>query len=316
MKILVTDKTQLDFDRPDGAVVVRFKESRPIPDEHLDAEVVVCWGATASLGLLKEMPKLRWVQSLSAGTDAFLAAGLPDGVLLTSGRGLHDHTVTEHAVALLLALVRELPDLVHAQDEHRWASEKRGPKPLQLPERVSTLIDARVLIWGFGSIGQALAPVLRALGASVRGVARSAGERAGFPVIAAADIREALPETDVLVMILPSEPETEKALNAELLALLPDRALVCNVGRGTTVDEDALVEALREGRIAGAALDVMATEPLPPDSPLWDAPHCVLTPHVAGFRAHGGDELVGGNLAAFLAGTQMRNLVEHRPGER
>ncbi|HMR48678.1 MAG TPA: NAD(P)-dependent oxidoreductase [Arachnia sp.] len=312
MKILVTDKTQLDFEKPDDAVIVGFKESLPIPEEHLDAEVVVCWGATASLGSLKEMPNLKWVQSLSAGTDAFLAAGLPEGVLLTSGRGLHDHTVTEHTVAILLALVRELPDLVRAQDAHRWASEKRGPRPLHLPGRVSTLIDARVLVWGFGSIGQALAPVLRALGASsVRGVARSAGERAGFPVIAAADIREALPETDILVMILPSEPGTEKALNAELLSLLSHRALVCNVGRGSTVDEDALVEALRDGRLGGAALDVMATEPLPADSPLWDAPNCLLTPHIAGFRAHGGDELVGGNLAAFLAGAPLRNLVEH-----
>ena len=311
MKILVTDKTTLAFDKPDDAVVVSFTESRPIPEEHLDADVVVCWGATASLGSLTQMPRLKWVQSLSAGTDAFLAAGLPEGVLLASGRGLHDHTVTEHTVALLLALVRELPDMVRAQDEHRWASEKRGPKPLHLSERVSTLIDARVLIWGFGSIGQALAPVLRALGASVRGVARSAGQRAGFPVIAAADIREALPGTDVLVMILPSEPETEKALNAEMLALLPTRALVCNVGRGSTVDEEALVAALRDRQIAGAALDVMATEPLPADSPLWDAPHCVLTPHVEGFRAHGGDELMSRNLAAFLAGEPLRNLVAH-----
>ncbi|MDF1487709.1 NAD(P)-dependent oxidoreductase [Tessaracoccus caeni] len=310
MKILVTDKTELHFPTPDDTVVVSFKESRPIPEEHLDADIVVCWGATASLGSMVQMPNLKWIQSLSAGTDAFLAAGLPESVLLTSGRGLHDHTVTEHAVALLLALVRELPDLVRAQDEHRWASEKRGPKPMYLPERVSTLIDARVLIWGFGSIGQTLAPALTALGCSVRGVARSAGERAGYPVIATDDIREALPDTDILVMILPSEPATFKALNAELLSLLPDRSLVCNVGRGSTVDEEALVAALRDGRIAGAALDVMQTEPLPADSPLWDAPNCLLTPHVAGFRAHGGDELMGGNLAAFLAGEPLRNLVE------
>lgn len=112
-------------------------------------------------------------------------------------------------------------------------------------------------------------------------------------------------------MILPSEPETEKALNAEVLGMLPNRSLVCNVGRGSTVDEEALVDALRAGTIAGAALDVMATEPLPEDSPLWDAPNCILTPHVAGFRAHGGDELVGANLAAFLAGEPMRNIVAH-----
>lgn len=311
MKILVTDNTELCFPTPDDAVVVGFKETRPIPPEHLDADIIVCWGATASLASLKEMPNLKWVQSLSAGTDAFFSAGIPESVVLTSGRGLHDHTVTEHAVALLLSLVRGLPAFVRAQDQRVWLSGTRGPRPLHLPERVSTLIDARVLIWGFGSIGQTLAPALTALGSSVRGVARSAGERAGYEVIATKDLHEALPETDILVMILPSEPETEKALNAEVLGMLPNRSLVCNVGRGSTVDEEALVDALRAGTIAGAALDVMATEPLPEDSPLWDAPNCILTPHVAGFRAHGGDELVGANLAAFLAGEPMRNIVAH-----
>ena len=122
-------------------------------------------------------------------------------------------------------------------------------------------------------------------------------------------VAEVLPETDVLVMVLPSEPSTQKILNAQMLSLLPKRALICNVGRGATVDEAALVEALDRGQIAGAALDVVATEPLPPDSPLWDAPNLLITPHVAGFRAHGGDELVGGNLAAFLEGRPLRNVV-------
>ncbi len=310
MKILVTDSLQLGIEWPPGSILLPFDESRPIPDELLDADAIVCWGSSASLQSMQQMPNLRWVQSLSAGTDSFAAAGLPESVLLTSGRGLHDQTVTEHAVALLLALVREIPDLVHAQDAHHWATEKRGAKPLHDPRRVSTLIDANVLIWGFGSIGQSMAPVLTALGCHVRGVARAAGVRAGYEVIATESVREALPGTDILVMVLPSEPETQKVLNAELLELLPGRSLVCNVGRGSTVDEDALVAALRDGAIAGAALDVMESEPLPPESPLWDAPNCLLTPHVAGFRAHGADKLVGGNIRAFLAGEQLRNVVE------
>ena len=310
MKILVTESLKLGIEWPPGTTAIPFDESRPIPLEHLDAEAAVCWGNPASLQSMRTMPNLRWVQSLSAGTDVFVAAGLPESVVLTSGRGLHDHTVTEHAVALLLALVRELPDLVHAQDEHRWAAEKRGARSLYDPHRVSTLIDARVVIWGFGSIGQSMAAVLTALGCSVRGVARTAGVRAGYEVVAADDIRETLPDTDVLVMVLPSTPETAKALNAELLGLLPNRSLVCNVGRGSTVDEDALVAALHDGTIAGAALDVMASEPLPASSPLWDAPNCILTPHIAGFRAHGADDLVGGNIRAFLAGEPQRNVVQ------
>jgi phosphoglycerate dehydrogenase-like enzyme len=167
-----------------------------------------------------------------------------------------------------------------------------------------------VLVWGFGGIGQTLAPLLAGLGASVRGVARSAGTRAGFDVIAEDDLDGALPETDVLVMILPATPATEKALDARRLAALPRHAYVVNVGRGTTVDEDALVEALETGEIAGAALDVTAVEPLPGGSPLWDAPNLLLTPHAAGGRPVGADALVAENVAAFLQGSELRNVVE------
>jgi phosphoglycerate dehydrogenase-like enzyme len=118
-----------------------------------------------------------------------------------------------------------------------------------------------------------------------------------------------LRQTDVLVMILPATEATTHALDAARLTALPRHAFVVNVGRGTTVDEPALVAALTEGRIAGAALDVTEVEPLPADSPLWDAPNLLLTPHAAGGRPVGGDELVGANLAALLAGRELRNVV-------
>lgn len=309
MKILLTDATDIDIAWPGGATPVRFSESEPIPTEHLDADVVIGWGDMKSLRSLKNMPNLRLVQSLSAGTDAFIAAGLPEGAQLASGRGLHDRTVTEHAVALLLSMVRELPTYFSAQEQRVWLDEKRHPKPVYDPERVSTLLDARVLIWGFGSIGQRLAPALTALGATVRGVAQSGGTRAGFPVIAAEDIKGALPDTDILVMILPATESTKNALNEELIGLLPNRSLVCNVGRGKTVDEDALIAALANGELAGAALDVTAQEPLPPESALWDAPNCIITPHVAGYRADGAEELVRENLSALSSEGQIRNLV-------
>jgi phosphoglycerate dehydrogenase-like enzyme len=111
-------------------------------------------------------------------------------------------------------------------------------------------------------------------------------------------------------MILPSTPATTGALDAARLAALPAHAHVVNVGRGSTVDEPALVAALAEGRIAGAALDVTDTEPLPADSPLWDAPNLVLTPHAAGGRPVGADELIAHNVAALLSGRALRNVVE------
>ncbi len=309
VKILLTDTAFFDFDHAQDVEVVEFDESQPIPEQHRDADAVVAWGHPASIASLSEMSNLRWVQSLSAGTDAFIAGGLPENVILTNGSGLHDQTVSEHALALVLGLLRDLPGYVRDQDGRVWDEGKRGPRPVKDPSQLNSLIGANVVIWGFGSIGQAMAPIFAALGANVTGVANTAGERSGFPVVTNQDLPAILPNTDVLVMVLPSLPSTQKILGKDLLELLPSRAVICNVGRGTTVDQVALIEALEEGQIAGAALDVMDPEPLPSDSPLWDARNVLITPHVAGYRAHGGPDLVAGNLEALRAGTALKNVV-------
>jgi phosphoglycerate dehydrogenase-like enzyme len=312
MKLLLPDSLPLAPDVPEGVRTVRYDASAPVPDEHLDAEALVVWGSSgADLGAVAgRMPELRWVQTLAAGPDAVLGAGFPDDVVITSGAGLHDRPVAEHALALVLALLRRLPAAARAQEEHRWARELGGLQPLHPEGAVTTLLGARVLVWGFGSIGQTVAPFLAQLGAEVRGVARSAGERSGFAVVAEEDLARELGQTDVLLMILPSTDATTRALDAGRLAALPEHAYVVNVGRGSTVDEPALVAALSGGGIAGAALDVTGTEPLPADSPLWDAPNLLLTPHAAGGRPVGADELITENLAALLAGRGLRNVVE------
>jgi phosphoglycerate dehydrogenase-like enzyme len=311
VKLLLPSSVPLSPELPDGVTAVGYDAGVPVPDEHLDAEALVVWGnRPADLAAVAgRMPALRWVQTLAAGPDAVLAAGFPDDVLVTSGVGLHDLPVTEHALALLLSLVRRLPTAAAAQAERRWDDRLGGLQPLHPPGAVTTLLGARVLVWGFGSIGRRLAGVLAALGAGVRGVARSAGERDGFAVLAAGDVDAALPDTDVLVLLLPATPETDRALDARRLALLPPGALVVNVGRGQALDEAALVAALESGRLGGAALDVTAVEPLPADSPLWGAPRLVLTPHAAGGRPVGADELVAANAAAFVAGRPLRNVV-------
>ena len=311
MKLLLPDLVPLDPALPEGVEAVRYDATAPVPDEHLDAEALVVWGNRAEdlRAVAGRMPRLRWVQTLAAGPDVVLGAGFPDDVVVTSGVGLHDRPVTEHALTLVLALLRRLPQAIAAQAEHRWAGELGGLQPLHPDGPVTTLLGARVLVWGFGNIGQHLAPLLRALGAQVMGASRSAGERAGFPVVAEEELDAELRRTDVLVMILPATEATTRALDAARLRALPRHAYVVNVGRGTTVDEPALVAALAEGRIAGAALDVTEVEPLPADSPLWDAPNLLLTPHAAGGRPVGSDELVAANLAALLAGGELRNVV-------
>ena len=306
MKILVPDTFPLQL--PDDVEAVTYDIKADIPEEHRDAEVLVVWGnKPAKLKqIAPQLPQLRLVQTLMAGADAVLAAGFRDEAAICSGIGLHDRTVTEHTLALTLALVRKVPTLLANQRDHQWTWKISGRQPLET-KPVTTLLGANVLIWGFGSIAQALAPQLAALGATVRGAARSAGERAGFPVVDESQLDEELARADILVMILPETEQTTKALDAERLATLPEHAFVVNVGRGRTVDEDALLEALTAGRIAGAAIDVMWTEPLPEDSPLWDAPNLLISPHAAGGRPIGADALVAEQLRALREGGQLRN---------
>ncbi|MEU4422026.1 phosphoglycerate dehydrogenase [Actinoplanes sp. NPDC024001] len=311
MKVLLPDTVALDPDLPAGTVAITYDVRRPVPDEHTDAEVLVVWGnpPEALSEAATRLKSLRWVQTLAAGPDAVLAAGFGPDVLITAGLGLHDQTVAEHTLALVLAAARRLNLLVRAQIGHRWAGELGGLQPVDDPGAFRTLRGATVVIWGFGGIAATLAPLLAALGADVTGVARSAGTRHGFPVVTEEAFAELLPRTDVLISILPATPATTRVLDAGVLAQLQPHAWVVNVGRGSTLDEVALLNAIRSGRLAGTALDVFATEPLGAESPLWDEPNIIISPHAAGGRPVGASELITANVAAFRAGQPLRNLV-------
>ncbi len=316
MKVLVSDVfTYGRFDVPDDVQIIPVDESQPVPPEHRDAQAAVVMGQGPAIGdFLAGLPDLRWVQTLAAGPDALLALGLPSDVIITKGIHFHDRTVAEHALALALAMLRSLPRCERARAEHRWASELTGLRPLHPADAVTTLIDSAVTVWGFGAIGQETARIFAAMGARVTGIAHNAGTRAGFTVVGSSpeEVDEVLSTTDVLVMILPARPDTEKILDDHALSVLPDRAVVVNVGRGSTIDEDALVTALREGRLGAAGLDVTSTEPLPADSALWDAPNILITPHIAGNRPIGVEERVSHNVRALLGrGGEMIGVVEH-----
>lgn len=323
MKILVPDVPfDLDFPSllPDGGAsfapggtdtVATYVMTEPIPAEHTDAEVLVTWSSPPKIvaDAAERLTKLRWVQTLSAGPDVALRSGFAPDVVISSGQSLHDDTVTEHALALILAEVRRIDRSLEAQREHRWAKEIAFAQADGVTGREYTLDGARVTIWGFGSIALRLAPLLTALGARVTGVASRAGERSGYPVVDAGGLDALLAETDLLVSLLPAVPATRHILDARLLGLLPPTARFVNVGRGATVDEAALADALRSGRLAGAALDVMETEPLPADSPLWDVPNLILTPHVAGGRPRGAARFLAEQLTAWRAGGELRNVA-------
>jgi phosphoglycerate dehydrogenase-like enzyme len=312
VKILVPDTIALDVRPAPGDDVVVYDAAAPLPDDTLDAEVLVAWANSADnlADAAARLPRLRWVQTLAAGPDAVLAAGFAPQVTITSGRSLHDGPVAEHTLALLLAVVRHLDELGAAQREHRWDERHTAAQADPATARRYTLDGAHVVVWGFGSIAARLAPLLTALGAHVTGVASSRGERHGYRVVTDDDLADVLPSADVLVSLLPATDATRHALDATRIDQLPDHAVLVNVGRGATVDEDALVAALREGRLGGAALDVTETEPLPEDSPLWDAPRLVLTPHMAGNRPQGASDLVDANLDALRTGRPLRNVVD------
>ncbi|MDO5676067.1 MAG: NAD(P)-dependent oxidoreductase [Propionibacteriaceae bacterium] len=317
MKVVIPSSYPGEVPSFDGVDVVVVPHREPVPEEHLDAEVLVAWRQPTPIieDAARRMGRLKLVQGLAAGPDNVVAAGFADDVTITSGVGLHNVTVAEHALALSLALVRFLPLAMERQRERKWdhylggAVAERGDDG-----RVVSLRGARVTVWGFGSIASALAPLLAALGAEVTGVARSAGERHGFPVVTEDDIDGVLAETDLLIMILPSGEATAKALNADRLAALKDGALLVNVGRGTTVDEEASLAALQSGRLAAAALDVTAVEPLPAESPLWEQPNVLITPHIASDRPQGASEFLGEQLRALAAGEPLRNVLRG-PGE-
>jgi phosphoglycerate dehydrogenase-like enzyme len=255
--------------------------------------------------------RLRWMQSNSVGVDYILSAGDDlAGVTLTCARGVYDDEMAEHALALLLALVRGLPGFVDQQRTGVW---RRGP--------LRTLRGMRGLILGWGGVGCAAAGLLAGAGARVegarRGLPRPETDSRGFPVWTPLTWRERLPEMDFLLLALPLTAETRRLVGAAELARLREGALVVNVGRGGTLDDDALLEAVRSGRLAGAALDVLEEEPPAPGSPLWREPRILITPHVARsaetapFRWEG---LFVENLRRFCAGEPLLNVVDPARG--
>jgi glyoxylate/hydroxypyruvate reductase A len=224
---------------------------------------------------LADAAKLRWVQLDSAGVDAYLktntvARAAP--VMLTNLRGFFDHAVVEAVLAGVLAFYRQIPRLVHAQPEAHWIKTEVEPD-------IRALRGQRVVILGAGGIAQRLARVLEVFDAQVQLFSRTA--RPGV-LSTAGELDTALGMADLLINTLPHTPETIGFLNRERLARLKRSAVVANAGRGSTLDENALLELIDRGHLAGAYLDVTAIEPLPAGSPLWRHPKVLLSQHTGG----------------------------------
>jgi phosphoglycerate dehydrogenase-like enzyme len=268
------------------------------------ADILMAFGPQVKQDFFRHTPRLKWVHSLGTGTDGITDSPyLGRDVVVTATRGIHGAPVSEMAFLMMLAFTRDLRRIERQRAGKIW---ERWPGAL--------LAEKTVGIVGVGAIAEDLAPRCKAFGMRVAGISRSDRPVAGFDQIyPRAELAQAAAECDFLVLLLPLEHDTRNIVGDRVLAAMKPTAYLINLARGGVLDEDALIRALDENRIAGAALDALAREPLPPESPLWTMPNVMITPHIGGFSdtyVRDAARQFEQNLVHFVAGRP--DLMLHR----
>ncbi|RUS45240.1 D-2-hydroxyacid dehydrogenase [Cohnella sp. AR92] len=288
---------------------VLFGKPRDIPKERfLEAEIVCGWHpAVVQGGALEDGAKLKWVQAGSAGVDNLPLDRFADrGIVLTTASGVHPVQMAETAFAMMLSFTRNLHHAVRNQAAGKW-------------ERAETYTELRgrtIGIVGAGQIGAEIARIAQAFGMNTVGIRRTGQAAPFFDHMKTMDkLDEVLAESDVVVNILPGTDETYLLFDARAFERMKSQAIFINIGRGTSVDTDALTAALQQGRIAGAGLDVFDPEPLPEGHPLWSLDNVIVTPHIGGmtdkYKERMADLFVE-NLRAYLhQGAPAKNRVDY-----
>jgi phosphoglycerate dehydrogenase-like enzyme len=284
-------------------------------DRHLpDTEVYVGFILpSSSLALARQ---LRWVHATAAGVDQLCYPEmLAHPSVLTNSTTVMAEPVAEHCMALILALAKRIPSAIRYQSDSYWGQTEvtLGPPP------ITELQGATLGLVGLGGIGQELVKRARAFGMKVIAVKRdpSTGGEWADRVLPPASLHEMLSEADFVVLAAPHTGSTQRLMGAREFTQMKQSAYLINVARGTLVDNNALLDALRSGRIGGAAADVFDPEPLPPESPLWTQPNMLITPHTAAstallWRRHA--DLLEDNISRYLDGRPLRNLVDKSLG--
>ena len=290
--------------------------SAEVMREVADADAYVGFGMPRAL--FAEGKRLAWIHSAAAGVGSLLFPEMTaSSVVLTNSAGVHAVPMAEHVLGGILYLLRQFDVAVAQQRDRLWNRDAFVGEE----SRVREVSECRALILGAGGIGTEIAKRLAALGARCTGIRRRPhrGVPEGFEAVHGVEaIDSMLSNADILIVAAPATPETRGLVTAERLDHLPHGAMVVNVARGSLLDERALAERLRDGRLAGAVLDVFEREPLPADSDLWTVPRLLLTPHVSA-TSPGGYwrrelELFSDNWARFASGRPMRNVVDKRAG--
>ncbi|HMD15943.1 MAG TPA: D-2-hydroxyacid dehydrogenase [Terriglobales bacterium] len=294
--------------------VVNLPDYKRVAEEIADAEVVIAWSIRPEQ--IAAAKRLRWIHSPAAAVHQLMFPELVNSdVVLTNAREVHGPVVAEHVIALIFALAKKIPGSVLLQQKHVWGQQILWDEP----PRVREVAGATVGLIGLGSIGRAVAKSAKALGMRVIAVREhpEKGSEGADAVFGPAQIGEIFRQADYIVLAAPVTASTKAIANAERLALMKPDACLINVGRGQLVDEPALAAALRGKEIGGAALDVFPKEPLAADSPLWDVPNLLITPHTAALTDKLWERhyaLFSENLQRYLNGVPLRAVVDKRKG--
>ena len=275
------------------------------PTDALLAECEILFG-NVQKQVVQKMTNLKWVHAQTAGVDIYIGSEpkLPESIQLTNSTGAFGVSIGEHMLTVTLMLLRNAGGYLTQQKEHIW----------KWLDTSFNIYRRRITVVGMGDIGGRYAYLCNSMGATVNGVVRNLrAEKPSYvsELFIAENIDDAIQNADVVALALPGTGETTGILSRQRLANMKKGAFVVNVGRGSAIDQEALIELLQNGHLGGAALDVTIPEPLPQDNPLWDMPNVIITPHVS----HGGRD----NTAEFIAGKFLRYLEDYiagRPFER
>jgi D-2-hydroxyacid dehydrogenase (NADP+) len=267
-----------------------------------NAEILMTFAPMVTDQVVREATNLKWIQALGTGVDNLVdLPSLREGVIVTNLQGIHGAPMSEAAIMAMLALSRDFARTVRSQQRHLW---ERWPARL--------LEGKRLGILGIGVIAEALAPKCKALGMTVVGITSVKRTVASFDRVYGRDqFVAAVGDLDYLLALTPFSPATRHLVDSAILSAMKPTSYFINLARGGVVDEVALIKALEDGRIAGAALDVFEEEPLPQDHPFWSMKNVIVTPHLGGFYDGYADRalpLVEENIRRFLA-SDTRNMI-------
>ncbi|MGD1820464.1 MAG: D-2-hydroxyacid dehydrogenase [Pleomorphochaeta sp.] len=257
---------------------------------------------------LKEATNLKWIQTISSGVDFYLQGGiLPKKAIICNAKGSYGQAQSEFMFAMLLSLMKKLHIYRDNQNKALWRDEGS----------VMVLRDSTALVIGLGDIGSEFAKILKAFGVYVIGVRRDASKECPFAdeVHSFKDLDSVIPRVDIIAMVVPSTPESKNLMSKERIALMKENAVLVNTGRGVTVDNEALCDAIENKKIAGAAIDVFDPEPIDKNHRAWNIENLIITPHAAGqnYMEHNWKntlKLIEINLKLYIEGKELINIVD------